>query len=81
MDELKVAVDPETAKRIVAFAESISITPEEAASRILTIAALVRTAMKSKCLLAGGPEGDCVVSFHRLPDGSRSFDIRAAHID
>ena len=78
MDELNVPVDPGTAAHIVAFAESINVTPEEAAGRILRIAVMVRRVMDGKGLLAGGSDGDYVVSFGRKRDGSRTFDIRAA---
>jgi hypothetical protein len=78
MDELNVPVDPGTAAHIVAFAESINVTPEEAAARILRIAVMVRRVLESKGLLAGGSDGNYLVSFGRKPDGSRSFDITAA---
>jgi hypothetical protein len=69
--ELTVRVDEETTRRINEFADSIDITAEEAASRLLSIAANVREVMKSKGLLAAGDVGEFVVSFERMPDGVR----------
>jgi hypothetical protein len=71
-----VQVDDETAQRVQEFADMISIAPEEAAGRLLRIAASVREGMKSRGLLEGGIEGDFVVSMTRSPDGVTHIDFR-----
>ena len=76
MDELRVQVDEDTARRVQEFADSINITIEEAATRLLRIAATVREVMSAKGLLAGGDTGEFLVSFERMPDGIRSVDFR-----
>ena len=54
MEQLTVELDEETARRVVEFAQSVKITPEEAAARLLTMAANVRELLEPKGLLAGG---------------------------
>jgi predicted transcriptional regulator len=76
MAELTVSVDDETARRVQDFADSINISVDHAAARLLKIAALVREVMNSKGLLAGGDAGEFVVSFERIPDGIRKLHFR-----
>ena len=76
MNEIRVRIDDETARHIQVFADSIDIDTEEAATRLLRIAANVREIMELKGLLAAGASGEYVVSFEPLPDGGRHVDFR-----
>jgi predicted transcriptional regulator len=74
--DLTIRMDEETEQRVQEFADSINITTEEAATRLLRIAANVREIMGAKGLLGGGDTGEFVVSFERTPTGVRSLEFR-----
>jgi hypothetical protein len=78
MENLTVQIDDKTVRRVRAFAESADITTEEAATRLLRIAATVRELMHETGLLDGELDGEFLVSFEARPDGIRSLDIRPA---
>jgi predicted transcriptional regulator len=76
METLTLDLDEATVGRIDQFAESINISREEAAARLLRIASTVRESMRTSGLLEGGPTGEFVVSFEATPGGPRAVKFR-----
>jgi hypothetical protein len=76
MKQLTVQMDDETAGRVREFAEFVKVSPEEAASQLVGIAASVREVMRSKGLLESGDVGEFIVSFQLQSDGTRAVDFR-----
>lgn len=76
MEELTVGVDEQTVRLVKQFADSIGITVEEGATRLLRIAAAVREVMIEKGVLDATRPSEFVVSFQRMPDGVGAVDFK-----
>jgi hypothetical protein len=76
MEQLILQMDEDTARRIDEFADSAQLTREEAARRLLALAANVRETMMAKGVPGKGDVREFVVTFSRTPDGVGAVDFR-----
>jgi hypothetical protein len=74
--ELTVQVDEATERCLRQFGDGIGISMEEAATRLLRIAASIREVMTAKGVLDADRPAEFIVTFDRHPDGVGAVDFK-----